>query len=338
VFFLGGQLGLDLALSHWWALRDPEYGLRLTRLRARLAERQPGRPLVVCLGSSRVGTGVRPGVLPASQSGSGNEAIVFNFGLSRSNPVMEVVCLRRLLADGIRPNLLLVELWPAVLPWGAAETHGIVLERLQWPDLCVLGPYCARPQSIFRQWLKEQLLPWLSYRCVLFNEMAPSWVDPLKRMNGSWDGLDAWGWLQNPYLRNNDDQAAWRYRLEGNRPGYVSVGNAFQVTGFSQRALEELFAVCQREKITVALLLMPDLYLSGYSPDARKRMDNYTQSLSTEHGIPVIDARDWCRDVDFCDGIHLTYSGAAAFTERLGRQVLQPYLTGQPISPRVDKE
>src|SRR5205823_3969902 len=104
---VAAQLGLALALSRSWGLRDPEYGRRLATLRARLAERGPGRKLVLMLGSSRVGVNVRPALLAANQPASGQEAVVFNFGLCGARPVMELLCLERLLADGIHPDTLL---------------------------------------------------------------------------------------------------------------------------------------------------------------------------------------------------------------------------------------
>src|SRR4051812_49644316 len=78
---LGGfcllQVGLVVAMEHWRPeYRDLEYGVKRALLRQRLQE-QPGRPLVLVLGSSRVFNGFRPEVLPCPPGG---EAVYFNFG------------------------------------------------------------------------------------------------------------------------------------------------------------------------------------------------------------------------------------------------------------------
>src|SRR5262245_42443557 len=94
-----------------WAQRHPEFARKLELLRARLDER-PGGPLVLLLGSSRTGCGVRPGRLAGLRAPGGAAPVVFNFGVCRSAPLLELLTLRRLLAEGVRPEVVLAELWP----------------------------------------------------------------------------------------------------------------------------------------------------------------------------------------------------------------------------------
>src|SRR5437899_2476061 len=77
-------------------LRDPEYGHKLSRLRERLAE-EPGHELIVILGSSRAGYGFRPEALRDRRTPDCVAPIVFNFGLTGAGPILEFVCLQRLL-------------------------------------------------------------------------------------------------------------------------------------------------------------------------------------------------------------------------------------------------
>ena len=102
---------LHLGLAGWLdhghpRVRDPEYGKRLTATR-RLAA--TGRPLVLCVGSSRLAMGLRPGVL------GDNEPALANLALAGSGPVMELMAYRRAVADGLTPAAVLVEYWPAFL-------------------------------------------------------------------------------------------------------------------------------------------------------------------------------------------------------------------------------
>jgi hypothetical protein len=114
--FVLAQVPLVLALFTSWQFRDPEYGLRLMALRARLAEREPGRPLVLFLGSSRTGVNVKPRLF-ATNDRAGTRPVVYNFGLCNAGPVQELLGLRRLLAEGIRPDVPLID----ARDWCAAE-------------------------------------------------------------------------------------------------------------------------------------------------------------------------------------------------------------------------
>src|SRR5688500_7375640 len=101
------QLVLAGALERWApGARDPEFASRLRDLRCRRAE-APGRPLVVFLGSSRTALAVDAARLSVPAGGPG--PVAFNFGLLGCGPTLQLVTLRRLLADGVRPDSLYVE-------------------------------------------------------------------------------------------------------------------------------------------------------------------------------------------------------------------------------------
>src|SRR5947199_2269179 len=90
---LGSHAALAVSLDHRWAeLRDPQYGGKLAYLR-RQVRLQPGRPLVVALGTSRTEMGFAPvvmsvGPVPSRTPGApAAEPLVFNFGLTGAGPV-----------------------------------------------------------------------------------------------------------------------------------------------------------------------------------------------------------------------------------------------------------
>src|SRR5262245_8631762 len=77
LLFFFSQLALAITLEHWRPdLRDPEFGYKLARLQSRLEE-QPGQPLVLVLGSSRTGVGLRPEELNRFSLPGGQAPIVF---------------------------------------------------------------------------------------------------------------------------------------------------------------------------------------------------------------------------------------------------------------------
>ena len=103
------------------------------------------------------------------------------------------------------------------------------------------------------------------------------------------------------------------------------------------RAFDDLLALCRREDIPAAVVWMPESseFRSWYPESARRLVADYCTDLSRQHGVRVIDARDWLRDEDFLDAHHALPPGAAAFTRRLGEQVLCPLVQGTlpPATP-----
>src|SRR6266446_529906 len=132
----GAQLLLLLVVSRWHPeLQDPEYGRRLIALRARMAAAHSSRPDILALGSSRIAVGFRPKDWAAWRQIGDDAPVVFNFGLCAATPVLELLCLRRLLDDGIRPRCVLLELWPPILEMNgmaANPTQGLFMLRMGW--------------------------------------------------------------------------------------------------------------------------------------------------------------------------------------------------------------
>jgi hypothetical protein len=82
-FFLIAQLTLMVTIERWrpdWS--DPEYGTRFRHLKRRI-QKEPGRPLLLVLGSSRVGNGLVADCLPPDSSQGSRAASRFQHVLSR---------------------------------------------------------------------------------------------------------------------------------------------------------------------------------------------------------------------------------------------------------------
>src|SRR5207302_5656752 len=95
-------------------------------------------------------------------------------------------------------------------------------------------------------------------------------------------------------------------------------------------ALEELLAVCRRERIAAVLVTMPEAtdFRGWYPPAARAAIDGCLGRLSREYAVPWADARTWVADDGFEDGHHLLRPGADAFTYRFAQDALVPVLRG----------
>src|SRR5262245_54137780 len=102
------EVGLAVGVDRYWrGVRDPEFAVATGLLAARQAE-APGRPLVLALGSSRTEMGLCASLLSAGPADS--TPLVFNFGIAGGGPMMEQVCLRRLLELAVRPRVVRLEL------------------------------------------------------------------------------------------------------------------------------------------------------------------------------------------------------------------------------------
>jgi hypothetical protein len=391
-------LGLLLIRRHP-EVRDPEFGHRLLALRDRLS-REPGKPLVVVLGSSRTQNGfwpaaldlaeapngTRPGVIadkvsraaagssPACSSvsraaaGSSparaadraplNAPIVFNFGLMGAGPVRELMVLRRLLADGIRPDWVLAEVWAPLLPQEGPlqEREAILQHDLHWSDvpfLCrhlegtanstrllpFLGP--DAPQ-VLGEVIEGTLSPLLAYRKrLLARSRATRFLLPRLQAAEAIDDdrslrtIDGTGWT--PDARSEPTPAVMSQEIERGRKNIKPLLDSCRIHPMSDRALRELLEECQAHGIRAALFIMPEhsVLRGWYTPAARATFDGYFAQLGREHGIPVIDGRDWVGDDDFVDFCHMIRRAAGPYSARFGRDVLDPLLAGQPLAPRL---
>lgn len=333
--FVAMELLLSAAMDYYEpALRDPLWGRKIALLRTRLAE-EPDRPLVVVLGSSRAALGLRLGDSP-SPGADADSPIVFNLGIMGAGPVHELVFLQRLLAEGIRPQRLLLEIHPLLMHEdpGFGEVAVLNVNRLDWKDLSVLSRYVYEPEKMYARWGRSRMLPCLSHRVLLQMHVAPAWLEPAYRNDYVvMTKLDRSGWT--PHFREAVNSLEYRQCLELSVKSYEPAFNQYRITDMPDRAVREILAICRREQIAAGLFLMPESseFRTAYAADARGKIDDYLARLSMECGVPVFDATLACRDEDFADGHHLLPPGAKAFAANFRNDVLRPFLNdgAQPL-------
>jgi hypothetical protein len=292
---------------------DPKYGCRLALLRDRLA-RAPGRPLVVALGSSRAEQGLRPGLLTDLSGDTG--PVVFNLARGGSSPLLHLVTLRRLLADGIRPDRVLLEVFPPSL---VEDDEGIVLAKTTVRDLPVLCHYPVG-WGTYGDFLRDRALLWHTYRRALLADYAPGGFSPRgwkylwEERGGEWQDVSDGATPQERRDLTADARRRYFRKLQH-----------FRVAAAADRALRDLLGLCREQGIEVVLFLMPEAseFRGWYAPATEHQLSEYLASLRREYGTPLIDARRWMADDDFWDSHHLLRGGAAAFTRRFAAEGLQ---------------
>ncbi|MGH8165392.1 MAG: hypothetical protein ACREP1_13770, partial [Rhodanobacteraceae bacterium] len=210
---------------------------------------------MLALGTSRTAFGFRAQRSAASDGPTWQ----FNFGLTGIGPVQDLIGLHLILAEGVRPTHLLIEIHPAFLHQTAdwCEARAVDVRKLDWRDLTVLSRYAFAPRSLALRWIASRLSPWHSYRVELLRRLAPAWLEEASRRDARMlVETDDSGWSRFP-LRPADD-------AERQRVGkwcadlYTGALTRFEVTGVPLLAIDEMLAICRREQIEAALVLMPE--------------------------------------------------------------------------------
>jgi hypothetical protein len=322
------QLGLGVTAERVLYLKDPGYADKELRL-ARAEAANPGRPTVVMLGTSRTGFAFHAGRV-RDRLAPDREVVAFNFGIPASGPVTHLIYLRRLLADGHRPDLLLVEVLPSTLadlPAGPPECHFLSGARLRRDEAAVAAGY-GFPAKVRGEWRRSVLVPWYGLRFPLLGRLAPSALPWHLRFNWSRTD-DPLGWTTPPTPTVTPEQYA--EGLNRAKGEYAAILAVFRPTGGAARALADLLALCRDEGIGVRLVLMPESsgFRAFYPPAAVDQLDRFLRGLCAGYGVGLTDARGWLPDTAFTDGHHLLRPGAEAFSDRLADEVIRPFLGGR---------
>jgi hypothetical protein len=341
-FFACAQVALGVYLNGQQPdVRDPAFGLRLRALRQRLAE-NPGSPLVLVMGSSRALNGLAPAHMPVSIGTDRRKPLVFNFAFVGSGSIRELMYLRRLRAEGIRPDYLLLETWPVLWPEDGtfAERKIIGQDELRWIDVPVCLRYLPGQLDLLGRVVRGNLMPLVCYRSRLIHSTMESLLPrhQARQFTGEaqdWTSSDGLGWL--PRRENPDSPEALRREVERGRHCTEPLLNPLRIAPGSDRALRALLDECRTSGIEAALFLMPEHgeCRRWYSPQARTLTRRYLTELRGEYHVPAIDMRDWLRDEDFSDFCHMLPRAAAPLSERFGREAVQPWLRGEPLDRTV---
>jgi hypothetical protein len=321
VGFAAFQAVLAIGVDQFWPdVRDPQFAAKKAILRQRLAE-APGRPLVLALGSSRTIADLRAEQLSDRRDGP----VVFNFGLAGAGPILEGVTLRRVLACGIRPDVVLIEVVPPFLnrQAGPLEERYLDTARLAAGEVLRVLRYYHMPRKLFSHWCDGRALPCDRHQAELRDALGRLWQHSAPAVG------PGYGW--GPYAPPRTEEERKKVPALVYEQFRKSFTN-YQLPAGTVQALRDLLELCRRENITAALVLLPEsaLLRSWYAGDVLAGIDNVVADLSRSHGVRVIDARTWMADDGFSDLHHLAPAGATAFTRRFGKEVLEPLLV-QPM-------
>ena len=323
------QLGLGAAAEVYPRIRDPLYGDKFVKLERRVAG-EPRPATVVMLGSSRTGLAFHGRRVEEAMSSDGRRVVAFNFGIPSSGPITHLLYLKRMLAAGVMPDVLLVEIFPVMLAAGLdapRERHWLYGDRLTAAEVEAVVRYGFDESQVRGRWRRSVVAPWYGLRLALLGRTIPSWLPLHVRAVSEWSrGSDECGY--GSLVIQHVDPSERAKRVELARQEYGPALASLHPGGPAAEALRDLLAVCRERGITARLVLCPESSeFRGFAPpDSKARLAAFLASLTAEYGVPVTDASDWLPDDVFQDGHHMTAPGAAAFSDRLAREAIEPDL------------
>lgn len=314
-------------------VRDAHFGRKLARLRG-LAAARTGRPLVVATGSSLTELGLCPAVMPGQAAGG---PVCYNLAMSNCGAVVHLLALRRILDDGVRPDLVLVEVSPRFLYPQYNEVYdGDLLPpaRVGPADLPHLARYLPDPAGYRARWREKQYLPWWSYRGNIQVWAHPSGVP--NHQHAATYKTDEWGWRLPP-PGFNEAHAGYHLNGGGDRlRAYYKHFFSFPPDPRLGFAYLEMAALCRARGVPYQLVVVPESsFLRDACPaDARHPFGHLLDHLRRDYGAAVVDARDWVPDDEFSDGSHVLPGGAARYSQRLEKEVLRPAFPPPGVAAR----
>lgn len=333
--FVLWQLLLSATVEFGWpALRDPEVVQKSAQLRQRVAER-PEDPLLLFLGSSRTFNGIAAGRLAGVEDSEGRLWHAYNFGITAAGPIRQRLVLEAILAQGIRPARLVVEVLPALLNEPGddrlCEENWIHVPGLTVGEMWRAGNFVSNPSRFRYAWLRSRLWPCIPFgprlctRMEGFNRNPECALPAVERM-------DSTGWTANP---GSTDPAEKTLRVRAALEEYHRAFRDFRIGEGPVRAVREVLGMCLERRIAVTLVLMPEAtaFRTGEAIPMQNAVECLSLQLSREFGCSYVDAREWLTDEEFADGHHLLPSGATRFTDRLAGVLFAPASGANSMAP-----
>jgi hypothetical protein len=302
---------------------DAEYALRIASYRRRTAQ-SPAALTVFVLGSSRTFYGLQGEEFERRLAEiTGRQVVVCNLGNPGGGPVSHLLTTQRLLADGIRPDLMIVEVLPGLLagqvPLHEIDEGRIPTKTLRHSEVELLTRY-GRPErqvSNYQVWLAN-LVPCHNYRIELVNLVAPRLFRYDYQLTRD---FDRFGGHEFAFKRRETGRL-----LDLQRESWMHYLHGFELGQRQTQAVRETIDDCREAGVSIALLVTPEgpEFQSWYQPGDWEKIDGFLATLANDEQIPVINGHDWLNEDAFVDSHHMLAHGAREFSLRLAEHVWAP--------------
>ncbi len=284
----------------------------------------PAPPEIVCLGSSRFGSGILTDTAQdalGKQAGLSTIPVVFNASTPWGDLITADFVLKQVLRAGVTPRLLLVEVSWESLQRRNRWIHAHLYRELRWQDLtkCVKDIKAAGQMV---RLLAARLLPFYVYRHELGEQLEGCLPDETDAPAPS-AGLDWQKIILHPSL---DSPAARATAMQKDRRMVAGWLSRYDLGGYAVACLEDLLQTSRQHGIEVILLGVPvsSDYRSLVPPEIETVFRTTIDGICRKYGCRFVDYRARIPDELFVDIHHLKEEGAVQFSELLGREVLAP--------------
>src|SRR5262249_6295909 len=168
---------------------------------------------------------------------------------------LQLICLRRMLAQGIKPDVLLVEVLLPLLNQpcrSPLEENWLNGGRLRTAELAWIRPYHSQPRRLLRHWLSSRCFPCSPYRHELRQWLLPESCEPAAPSEDPQPGrMDEHGW--QPFFETGVTPEQHRRFWGVARAQYQDAFGPLRLSPQASHALETLLAFCHENEIVAAL-------------------------------------------------------------------------------------
>jgi hypothetical protein len=284
---------------------------------------------ILFFGSSRFGNAVSAGTVAQvlRESNATDGFSVFNAALGAGDPIAMEFLTGQLLAAGIQPWVVVIEILPEVLARRNLWLRFHLGRQFSWPDVWHALPdlYLGETVSLavatrfnavytfrseFQQWATEALnLPFASANFRHAKARKRKEASPLKPADFE-------------VLRRG--AAFAKKSLRG-----------YEIGGLNTLALNRMIERYSKLGTTVVLVAPPvsSPYRTAYRTQINEAYIDYMRRLGDIHSAYFFDYRDRLRDDQFYTSYYTTIDGKLHFSELVAREVLVPLLNGAGKTP-----
>jgi len=332
-FFVAVQLIIGLVLDYAWPLlRFPSAAQVLATL-----PEDPGAVQVLFLGSSRFQVGIAADEIASLLEREGRLARPFgvvNAAVPGGDLITAEFLLRKLLARGVRPRTLVLEISPETLNHYNEWLGFHVVRQLRWEhvpgywlEACRAGHgmrfLSARLFPLFQH--REQLLEWVWATKQSTSAIGKPVPRQLARGPVPWTQL-----LCPPKAKVTPELRDWIQVTTDHQPRRWL--RDYRIAGNSPAALERILAFCGLQDIRVLLVAVPvtTAHRETYTPAIEQAFQEYVANIQRRYSCAFVDCRDWLEDGLYTDNHHLNPEGRLYFSRLLTYRSLLPWWQERP--------
>ncbi len=327
--FLLGQFALGLVL---------DYATPLTRFPSARAvleftAKEPSPPAVVFLGSSRTGAAIHPAemnALLATEVRRDPAPRVINAAAPGGDAISAEFVLNRLLDSGVKPELVVMEVWPEAFNARSPFLIQHVVRQFNWEDVPSQAVPATRAKA-GRLFAQARLVPGYTHRRQIVRDVKMWAIELLRREPASHrpptDKLAAGPLDWDDVIRAaapGPESDLTELSQVGARETVRKWLTPYQLAGPATEALERILTRCRAEGIRVLLVDMPacSAHRDEYTPEIRAQFTRFIDRLTIDHGCRFVAVNDWLPDSQYIDALHVSHEGGREFTRRFTRDVV----------------